>query len=147
MAMTRFDHINILAADIDVMRDFLVNVLGVRVGPRPPFASPGYWLYDGDVALLHISHMSNHEQTHVDDIGAVDTTLHRGSVDHLAFRFEKYGEVTARLRRAGIAFHEADVPYASDRQVFVDGPNNITLELLFTHDDVVASGGRLLVKS
>jgi catechol 2,3-dioxygenase-like lactoylglutathione lyase family enzyme len=140
MSLTRFDHINVLTSDIDRMRDFLVGVLGVTPGWRPPFRSPGYWLYHDDVAIFHISDATNHEQTHVDDIGAVATGA-RASVDHLAFRCAGYRAMTDRLRAKGIGFHEEDVPYADDRQVFVDGPDAITLELLFTRADVLEGGG------
>ena len=135
MTVTRFDHINILTGDIDGMRDFLARVLGVVPGWRPPFRSPGYWLYNGDQAIFHISDARNHEQTHVEDIGAVETGA-KGAVDHLAFRCKGYREMTERLRLLGLAFHEADLPYANDRQVFVDGPDNVTLELIFTQADV-----------
>jgi catechol 2,3-dioxygenase-like lactoylglutathione lyase family enzyme len=140
MRMTRFDHINVLTADIHRMKDFLVSVLGVTPGWRPPFRSPGYWLYHDDIAIFHISDASNHEQTHVEDIGAVRTGA-SASVDHLAFRCEGYGATTERLRALRIGYHEEDVPHSDDRQVFVDGPDAITLELLFTRADVLAGGG------
>lgn len=136
MAVKRFDHINILTGDIDAARDFFVSVLGVAPGPRPPFRSPGHWLYHDGVAMIHISDASNHEQTHVDDFGAVETNGRRAAVDHVAFRCEGYRETTERLRASSIAFHEATVPAAADRQVFVDGPDGITLELIFAPDEV-----------
>ncbi|HYZ15418.1 MAG TPA: VOC family protein [Candidatus Acidoferrum sp.] len=140
MRLARFDHINLLTSDIDGMREFLVSVLGVKPGWRPPFRSPGYWLYDGDNAIFHVSDAKNHEQTHVDDIGAVKTGG-RATVDHICFRCEGYRETVDRLSDLGIAFHEEDVPYTRDRQIFVDGPDNITFELLFTPADVEAGGG------
>lgn len=142
MPVAHFDHVNILTADIEAAREFFVAVLGLTPGDRPPFRSPGYWLYHGSQALIHISDASNHEQTHVDDIGAVRTGGHP-AVDHIAFRCEGYVETTRRLRDLGIGFHEADVPYAEDRQVFVDGPDGITLELIFAPAEVAAAGARL----
>jgi catechol 2,3-dioxygenase-like lactoylglutathione lyase family enzyme len=131
MAVARFNHVNVLTADIHATRDFFVAVLGLEPGFRPPFASPGYWLYQGDLALIHISDAANHEQTHVEDIGAVATSASHSAVDHLAFRCEGYAETTTRLRQLGIAFHEATVPFFDDRQLFVDGPDGVTLELIF----------------
>jgi len=142
MPVTRFDHVNILTVDIDAARDFFVAVLGLQPGDRPPFRSPGYWLYQGSQALIHISDAGNHEQTHPEDIGAVRTGGHP-AVDHLAFRCEGYADTKERLRRLGLAFHEADVPYANDRQIFVDGPDGVTVELLFTPAEVEAAGGTL----
>lgn len=146
MGATRFDHVNILTEDIDGVSRFLIAVLGVRPGPRPAFRSPGHWLYQDDVAIFHISDSSHHEQTHVADIGAVDTSKSAGAVDHLAFRCDDYREMIDRLNRLAIAFHEEDLPYEPARQVFVDGPNGITLELIFGHEDVLAGGGRIIGK-
>jgi lactoylglutathione lyase len=142
MAVKRFDHVNILTADIDAARDFFVAVLGLEPGYRPPFRSPGHWLYQGTDALIHISDATNHEQTHVEDIGEVKTGGHP-TVDHIAFRCEGYAETPERLRRLGMAFHEADVPFAEDRQVFVDGPEGITLELIFAPTEVRSPDGDL----
>jgi catechol 2,3-dioxygenase-like lactoylglutathione lyase family enzyme len=140
MAVARFDHVNLLTADIHATRDFFVAVLGLEPGFRPPFRSPGYWLYQGDQALIHISDASDHEQTHVDDIGAVTTGADHPAVDHLAFRCEGYAETTRRLQQLGIAYHEANVPFFDDRQLFVDGPEGVTLELIFPAAEV--AGGR-----
>jgi catechol 2,3-dioxygenase-like lactoylglutathione lyase family enzyme len=144
MSLTRFDHINLLTADIDAMRDFLGSVLDVKPGRRPAFRSPGYWLYHGEIAIFHISDARNHEQTHADDVGAVQTSGEHGVVDHVAFRCDGYRAMIDRLHALGVLYHEADLPYAPDRQVFVDGPVGFTLELLFTHTDVLAGGGRIL---
>lgn len=138
MAITRFDHINILTDDIDRMRDFFGAVLGLQVGERPPFRSPGYWMYHGENALIHISDTAHHEQTHVDDIGHVQTSGKHGAVDHIAFRCHGYHDTKARLSELGIGCHEADVPALADRQVFVDGPNGLTLELIFSAAEVMA---------
>jgi glyoxylase I family protein len=143
MAVARFDHINVLTADIDATRDFFVDVLELTVGTRPPFRSPGYWLYQDAQPVVHISDASNHEQTHVEDIGAVRTSAKHAAVDHVAFRCEGYVETTLRLRRIGLAFHEADIPFIGDRQVFVDGPDGLTLELIFARAEIVAAGAAL----
>ena len=50
----RFDHVNIRVIDQEAMRDFLAAVVGLKVGPRPPFDFHGYWLYLGDVPVIHL---------------------------------------------------------------------------------------------
>lgn len=138
MAVSGFDHFNILTPDIDAARTFFESVLGLEVGPRPPFRSPGFWMYLGDQAVVHISDAAHHEQTHVEDIGRVETSGKHGVVDHIAFRCSGYQETKARLSELGVASHEADVPALANRQVFVDGPNGLTLELIFTPADAAS---------
>ncbi len=142
MAAVQFDHINILTSDIEAARAFFAAVLDLHQGPRPPFKSPGYWMYADEQAVIHISDTAHHEQTHVEDIGHVQTGGHP-TVDHIAFRCRDYAATTSRLRRLAVAFHEADVPARADRQVFVDGPDGITLELIFDPAEVAAAGGQL----
>ena len=43
--MIRLDHINIHAEDLEAARDFLLAVLPLEQGFRPPFDFKGYWLY------------------------------------------------------------------------------------------------------
>src|SRR5579884_1246641 len=103
MPVTRLDHINVLTTDVDAARDFFVRVLGVTAGHRPPFRTPGHWLYCGDRAIIHISDARNHEQTHVDDRRG-EGVRGQQTVDHVAFGCDGYVEMTERFRREGIAF-------------------------------------------
>jgi len=135
--VTRLDHINVLTTDIDATRDFFVAVLGVQAGYRPPFRSPGHWLYSGDQPIIHISDAGNHEQTHVDDRRG-EPVRGQSAVDHVAFGCEGYAAMTEHLRRLGIAYREADVPATTIHQVFVDGPGGIGLELIFARAEVAA---------
>ena len=75
MPIDGFQHVNIRTTDADRARDFYVRALGLRVGDRPPFASVGYWLYLGDVPVVHLVQL------------AADDTREPGSgrVDHVAF--------------------------------------------------------------
>ena len=50
MPLKNLNHLLVLAQDLEATRDFYVDVLGLAVGPRPSFKSPGYWLYLGDQA-------------------------------------------------------------------------------------------------
>ena len=54
MSISGLDHFNIRAKDLDGMRDFFVDVIGLTEGDRPSFEFPGYWLYAGDAgAVVH----------------------------------------------------------------------------------------------
>jgi len=138
MPVTRLDHVNVLTGDVDEARDFFVAVLGVTAGYRPPFRSPGHWLYAGDRAIIHVSHAGDHEQTHTDDHRG-ETVGGQQTVDHVAFGCEDYAAMIARLRELGLRYHEADVPATEIHQVFVDGPGGVGLELCFARSEVAAT--------
>jgi catechol 2,3-dioxygenase-like lactoylglutathione lyase family enzyme len=135
------DHINILTGNVDRTVAFLTQVLGLENGPRPAFRSPGYWLYREGNAVVHVSDAGNKEQTHVADgsLGDPSKSGAPGIVDHVAFRCSGYAETTAKLRALGIPMHESEIPGTRDRQVFVDGPDNVSFELIFSAADVAAA--------
>ena len=55
MTILGLDHFNIRARDLTGMRDFFVDVIGLREGDRPSFRFAGHWLYAGDAgAVVHL---------------------------------------------------------------------------------------------
>ena len=57
MAVKTFEHVLILADDVEKTKDFYVNILGLEVGYRPDFPFKGYWLYlkDNKTACIHLA--------------------------------------------------------------------------------------------
>ena len=45
MAIKPFEHILILAKDIEITKNFYEEILDLEVGYRPNFLFHGYWLY------------------------------------------------------------------------------------------------------
>jgi len=41
------EHFTIRAADLEATKNFYCDVLGMKVGERPAFKFPGYWIYLG----------------------------------------------------------------------------------------------------
>jgi catechol 2,3-dioxygenase-like lactoylglutathione lyase family enzyme len=121
MPIDGFQHVNIRTADLDRARDFYVRALGVRVGDRPPFASVGYWLYLGDVPVVHLVQL------------APDDTRQPGSgrLDHVAFHGVDIEATRKSLTAAGIPFREAVVPRDNTVQIFIHDPDGLKLELNF----------------
>ncbi len=41
------DHYNLRSDEkmIETLKDFYINIVGLKLGHRPPFKSKGYWLY------------------------------------------------------------------------------------------------------
>jgi catechol 2,3-dioxygenase-like lactoylglutathione lyase family enzyme len=49
MSVTTMNHFTVLSDDLEATRRFYCDLFGFRVGWRPPFQFPGWWLYaDGD---------------------------------------------------------------------------------------------------
>jgi extradiol dioxygenase family protein len=48
------DHINIATGKLTETRDFYVEALGLKEGPRPEVGIQGCWLYAGDRAIVHL---------------------------------------------------------------------------------------------
>jgi len=93
MRVTRVDHINI-AGPLDLLDRcvaFYTEVLGLTVGARPSFRSRGYWLYAGDVPIVHLTETS----------AAAAST---GALNHVAFACEGAETVLDELRARGIEF-------------------------------------------
>ena len=48
MEIKRIDHYSIRTLDVEASRRFYTEIIGLKVGPRPPFDFPGVWLYKGE---------------------------------------------------------------------------------------------------
>jgi catechol 2,3-dioxygenase-like lactoylglutathione lyase family enzyme len=113
--MIRFDHVNIRIADQEAVRDFLIAVVGLSVGPRPDFDFPGYWLYLGGQPVVHLAPR--------DRPGEV------GWVNHIAFTGFDFAAKTAALAGAGVPYTVRTLPGTDVRQIFVNGPEGLRIEL------------------
>ena len=120
MAVDALQHVNIHARDLEKSRDFYVRCIGLRVGDRPPIARPGYWLYLGDVPVIHL----------IAPAAAIPATG-SGAVDHVAFHGRDYEGTLATLRAEGATFREAVVARDNTRQLFVHDPDGVKIELNF----------------
>jgi catechol 2,3-dioxygenase-like lactoylglutathione lyase family enzyme len=125
MPVTTLQHVNIRCANAGRSRDFY-QLLGLTEGPRPPFASTGYWMYAGDEPIVHLVQKKPDEPVLGPGTGALDHVA-LGAVNLAAMREE--------LNRRGIGFREAVVPRDGSVQLFVADPDGVTLELNFPGPD------------
>jgi len=123
MAMGALQHINIRCADVGRSRDFYVDIMGLSEGPRPPFASNGYWLYAGSEPVVHLV-----EKPADEAVRGPGT----GDLDHIAFVGHGLEAFKASLSAAALPFREAVVPRDGTVQIFVRDPDDVQLELNFS---------------
>lgn len=124
MPVTSFNHFNLRAerALLEQLRDFYVDVVGLRVGDRPPFAFHGYWLYLGEQAVLHL----------VDDAAAPRPGEPvRGTFDHVAFTSHDLPAFEAHLKAHGVPYRRTQVPGRPLAQIFVTDPAGNGVEFNF----------------
>ncbi len=128
MSILGFSHYNFRAnrAMLDTLRDFYVEVVGLQVGPRPPFQNYGYWLYIGERDVLHLSESRPDEMRPANVIN---------TFDHAAFACSNLGEFEKRLGEFEIPYRRVLVPQTGQLQLFFTDPAGNGVELNFSAND------------
>lgn len=137
MALESMDHLSIRTIKIEETREFYETAMGMTVGNRPPLPFPGYWMYLEDKAVIHIVGIDQDDPSGlIDYLGDVDLDDLNGggAVDHLAFRASNPEGLIARLNALDVPYRERKVPELNLFQLFLEDPNNITLELNYFDD-------------
>jgi len=130
MPITHLEHFLVLTDDIEVTRDFYRDALGLTVGPRPPLAFAGYWLYAGGMPCVHIAERASYTASSKPvGIPVSAYAAGTGPFDHAAFIAKDFDEISARLARHGVAAHLNVVPGNGLRQLFVLDPNGVKIEI------------------
>ena len=129
MPVTALNHYNLRAPRdlLDKLCTFYCDVVGLKLGVRPPFQSFGYWLYAGDNPILHLSEARSGEMR----VAGVMNTF-----DHVAFTCIGRREMEAHLTQCGVGYETAQVPLTQQVQLFLKDPAGNGIELNFAvHDD------------
>jgi len=114
MPLTQLNHVTVRTDDLEGTRDFYQDCLGLKAGARPPLGFPGYWLYAGQDAVVHLVPKSH-------GIGG-GPSQDTGNFDHIAFTASRYNATCAHLQKRGIKFRAQEVPATKIRQIFFSGP-------------------------
>jgi catechol 2,3-dioxygenase-like lactoylglutathione lyase family enzyme len=130
MTITCLHNINIQTDRLEETRDFYERILGLYVGARPDFGSPGYWLFaqGSDHPIVHLS------ERRKDDEGPEQMVDAGNRLDHVAF-FGRDLDATLKLLKK----EKVDYDLRPGRlylggkmaQVFVKDPNGINVEMGF----------------
>jgi catechol 2,3-dioxygenase-like lactoylglutathione lyase family enzyme len=128
MQVHNFNHFNLRAPQplLDELKNFYVDVVGMRPGWRPPFAFPGYWLYLGDDAVLHLVGTP---------ASGPEPSQATGTFNHIAFNCSGLIEFEARLRAIGVPYTKSIVPGTTMQQLFVKDPSGNGVEFSFANGD------------
>jgi glyoxylase I family protein len=129
VSITGLSHINLRANRelLDSLRDFYVDIVGLRIGDRPPFKSSGYWLYSGERPIVHLVEAQPGEHNVIAN-GAI--------LDHVAFAVSQLDDAEMRLRQHAISYERRRVPQTGEWQLFFKDPAGNGIELiLHVHDD------------
>jgi catechol 2,3-dioxygenase-like lactoylglutathione lyase family enzyme len=128
MPVLGLSHLNLRASRplLDRLRDFYVDVVGLRPGFRPPFQRFGYWLYARDSDVLHLTEADDSE-------GQVPNVL--TTFDHVALKCVGRAKHEAVLSQHGVHYKVAIVPQTHQVQLFFDDPAGNGVELVFADSD------------
>jgi catechol 2,3-dioxygenase-like lactoylglutathione lyase family enzyme len=134
MPVNKLDHYSIRTTDLDATREFYTAVLGFEVGPRPNFPFPGVWLYQGGIAVVHVIGIDPNDSSGLMDyLGDRDQgdKTGTGMIDHVAFLCSDIDGVRTKIQAASLEFKERQVPALDLRQIFVNDPSGVVVELNF----------------
>lgn len=144
MPIRKLAHFSIRTSRLEESKRFYVEILGLRVGYRPPLDFPGVWLYQGgdeaDYGVVHLIGTDGDGRGLVDYLGEkADAGTGTGALDHLAFLATELDEFRHRLQRHKIEFFERTVPALRLRQMFFSDPSGLTIEMNFPATDTQAA--------
>lgn len=110
-------------AELDTVRNFYRDVLGMRAGPRPAFDFPGHWMYVGDVALVHLAAIA--------PVTSEGSRSSGSGFDHVSLHSRGLQATRNRLKELAIPYDELPVPGWPLQQIFLRDPTGSKIELTF----------------
>ena len=132
MPLTHIEHFLVAADDIDATRDWYARILGMTSGPHPDFGFPVYWMYVGEVDLVHIgpsARMAGESQKKYLGLTSQKSEQGTGAIDHIAFRATGLRQMMEHLKTQGIEFRQRRANGQALFQLFFYDPNGIKIEL------------------
>ncbi|HEY4546963.1 MAG TPA: VOC family protein [Pedomonas sp.] len=136
MSINSLDHVNIRTSRLDESIAFYRDILGLTVGTIPGFqdTSRGAWIEAGNGrAVIHL----NAAMPGPDFLGEDRNWSEikgSGRVHHVAFDCTDFEAMHQRLTDAGIPLKLNTVEAINLRQIFIQDPNDVLLELNFHGD-------------
>jgi len=118
----KLDHATIVTPDLQALRQFFCDIVGLAEGARPPFAFEGHWLYQDGKAVIHLVQARSQQPP----------ARSSSRIDHIAFRLEQaeWIALAERLRANGVDYQQGEVPATGERQLFVTPAPEVTIEFV-----------------
>jgi catechol 2,3-dioxygenase-like lactoylglutathione lyase family enzyme len=130
MPLTKLEHYLVMTDDIERSRDFYRDVIGLAVGFRADLGFAGYWLYLGDIPVIHIAEWETYTaHSHQHGIPVTTRAHSTGVFDHVAFNGHNAQEMIDKLVGLNVRFHRNDVPHVGLIQLFLFDPDGLKIEL------------------
>jgi len=117
----------VLSDDLEATRRFY-DLFGFKVGWRPPFQFPGWWLYAGDTPILHVIHRDPLPKERP------------GVLDHMAFTARDLPGTIETLKREGIEYELRRLAGGGIWQLFFHDPCGAKVEFDFDKDEPAPAG-------
>ncbi len=127
--MMKLDHFTVRTPDLETAKTFFDNLLDLKPGFRPSFNFPGHWLYGSDPNQA-IVHLIGQKKDQPKLVVGTDT----GALDHMAFQSDNFDAVMDRVKDHNFSYRENSLPGGLARQIFVNGPHGIIIEIVFAND-------------
>ena len=126
------NHINLQTHDVERMVEFYRDTLGFEPGYRPPFDSPGCWLYQGENALIHLVKT---EREYLNK---------EPKLNHFAFSGIGLGDYLAKLRDQKTTYSVFITPELHMYQITAVDPDGNLFEVLFNGEEANGVSADLL---
>ena len=134
MQVRALNHVNIRTERLAETVAFYTEVLGMTSRPPPGLSdtSRGTWICDEeDRPVIHIGSAASRYPTDGILGSSGEGARGGGAIHHVALECLGYDELLARLKAADLTVATNEVAMADLRQIFVEDPNGVTLELNF----------------
>lgn len=130
-----FDHISLRAKNLEEMKDFLMELLDLKIGFRPAFSFRGYWLYSKDVekALIHMydEDASFYKKDLLNE-NFKQESAGKNIINHICFFSDNHEETMERISELDADYSINHVPNSPIEQIFVRAPENLIVEIQAT---------------
>jgi len=135
MPAESLNHYTIQARDVEKTKDFYEQIVGLKVGDRPPLNFPGYWLYCGGTPTVHLLGYQAHAKVIPDGPSYPADT---GRLDHIAFSCTGLKDMKATLQAHALKYEERVLPRLNMTQLFYYDPDGIAVECNFPANETEA---------